>query len=52
MFQETYIFVTNVFTFESFNFNILIFDQEIGLYKPFNFCGTSGVVVSKPTFET
>ncbi len=37
MFQETYIFVATIFTFESFNFNILIFDQEIGLYKPFQF---------------
>jgi hypothetical protein len=37
MFQETYIFVAIVFTLESFNFNILIFDQEIGLYKPFQF---------------
>jgi hypothetical protein len=32
MFQETYIFVATVFTF-----NILIFDQKIGLYKPFQF---------------
>jgi hypothetical protein len=37
MFQETYIFIAIVFTLESFNFNILIFDQEIGLYKPFQF---------------
>jgi hypothetical protein len=37
MFQKTYIFVSIVFTLEYFNFNILIFDREIGLWKPFQF---------------
>ncbi len=37
MSQETYMFIATIFTLESFNFNILIFDQEIGLCKPFQF---------------
>jgi hypothetical protein len=37
MFPETYIFVAIVFTLESFNFNILIFDLDIGFCKPFQF---------------
>ncbi len=35
--NQAYIFVATIFTFEFFNFNILLFDQEIRLCKPFQF---------------